>query len=70
MVEVQTITTSGTGPVRVDTYAWHPSERSIFSPPEDDCDLILNQDFTKQGITIKINKKSYAKKRIQTNKRT
>jgi hypothetical protein len=43
MVETQVIIASGTGPVTVDTYAWKPRERSIFTPPEDE-DLIINDD--------------------------
>jgi len=41
MVKVQTITASGTGTVKVDTYAWHPPERSIFCPPEDPSVLVI-----------------------------
>jgi GT2 family glycosyltransferase len=41
MVEVQNVTASGTGPVKVDTYAWHPLERSIFVPPEDPSVLVV-----------------------------
>ena len=45
MVETQTITASGTGPVTVDTYAFKPARRSIFVPPEDDCEKVIINEF-------------------------
>jgi GT2 family glycosyltransferase len=40
-MQTQIVQASGTGPVKVDTYAWHPPERSIFVPSEDPEVLVL-----------------------------
>jgi len=42
MVYTYVVVASGTGPVTVDTYAWKPPERSIFTPAEDE-NLIINE---------------------------
>ena len=44
MVYTYVVTASGTGPITVDTYAWQPPERSIFTPPEDRSDLIVKEE--------------------------